>query len=476
MTTRPNLEQLRKQARELLKALAEGEPTASGRLRAVHPKYSRSAADLLQPRKPVLADAQLVLAREHRFPSWPRFKRFVDDLDDVDREAEALLSKWSRGDPNTREKVRQAKEPYFRSDRFENPDPDGELTSHDAHVIGAMDRGYARWDKFESFLHLDPNVRDVIAAIKVGDLDRVREILDEDLAAAEPHWVGEYSHSNPNLKREKNRSNFEPGPDTVVANDSVPLFIVSEAFFNGSNKKGNEYELAKALLDAGADPMIEGHLPMTSACSFNAMGTVRALLEAGAEIDGPGGHGINLCYALYFGFTELSEFLAAQGAKLDLRFAAGLGRLDTVRSFFRPDGSLKSGAGDLADPYRTESDRPHNTARTRELIVQQALMFACLHGRLEVIAYLIERGADPSALVIGTDIDATAMHKLAALGSYGETADIREIEARRLPAVRLLLEQGYDLEVRDAQHDATALDWAQHCGAEEIAALLRVDA
>ena len=182
MATRPNLEQLKKQAREFLNALVQGDADAHKRLRAVHPKHSGSASDTNE--RLVLTDAQLVLAREHEFPSWPRLKRFVDDLDKVDREAEALRQAWSQGDESIREEVRKAKEPYFRSDRFEKPNPDDELTSHDAHAVVAMGHGYARWDKYESFLHLDPNVRDVIAAIKVGDLERVREILAEDPAAA----------------------------------------------------------------------------------------------------------------------------------------------------------------------------------------------------------------------------------------------------------------------------------------------------
>ena len=52
-----NLEQLRKQAKELARARREaGRPTK-------------------------LADAQLVLAREHGFPTWPRLKEYVERLD-----------------------------------------------------------------------------------------------------------------------------------------------------------------------------------------------------------------------------------------------------------------------------------------------------------------------------------------------------------------------------------------------------------
>lgn len=55
---RPDLDQLRRQARELLRAAAAGEPRAITRLRAVSERVTLSAA-------------QLAIAREHGYPSWP---------------------------------------------------------------------------------------------------------------------------------------------------------------------------------------------------------------------------------------------------------------------------------------------------------------------------------------------------------------------------------------------------------------------
>jgi hypothetical protein len=62
----PDLEQYRRQAKDLRKALAAGDPAAFERLRAFHPR-----ADRLEV--PKLADVQLVLAREHGFAGWPSF-------------------------------------------------------------------------------------------------------------------------------------------------------------------------------------------------------------------------------------------------------------------------------------------------------------------------------------------------------------------------------------------------------------------
>jgi hypothetical protein len=58
---RPDTDQLRRQARELHRAAAGGDASALGRLRQVSDKVTLSAA-------------QLAIAREYGFPSWPRLK------------------------------------------------------------------------------------------------------------------------------------------------------------------------------------------------------------------------------------------------------------------------------------------------------------------------------------------------------------------------------------------------------------------
>ncbi len=62
---RPNLEQLKHQAKDLLKAIRNGNAAAIGDLREFHPNAP-------EPAHAKLADAQLTLARSHGVPSWPR--------------------------------------------------------------------------------------------------------------------------------------------------------------------------------------------------------------------------------------------------------------------------------------------------------------------------------------------------------------------------------------------------------------------
>ena len=62
---RADIDQLRRKARELLRAAAAGEPEALARLRAVS-------------ERPTLAAAQLAIAREHGFRSWPALRSEVE--------------------------------------------------------------------------------------------------------------------------------------------------------------------------------------------------------------------------------------------------------------------------------------------------------------------------------------------------------------------------------------------------------------
>ena len=66
----PDLDQLRKQARELQRAARSGEPAALARLGRWYPEWPA-------PERLPLTAAQLVLAREHGFASWARMRRYV---------------------------------------------------------------------------------------------------------------------------------------------------------------------------------------------------------------------------------------------------------------------------------------------------------------------------------------------------------------------------------------------------------------
>jgi hypothetical protein len=101
LPVRPNLEQLRHQAKDLLRGIHNGDPAALAELRKHHP-------DPVEPANAQLADAQLTLARAYGLPSWPRLVlacRVIDAIwnDDADgvreliRQRPQLLTEMARG-------------------------------------------------------------------------------------------------------------------------------------------------------------------------------------------------------------------------------------------------------------------------------------------------------------------------------------------------------------------------------------------
>ena len=75
LSARPSLEQLHKQARDLLRQYRSGDPGAADRFRACNPRFVSSDHG-----RPVLADAQFVIARESGFESWARLKHHLESL------------------------------------------------------------------------------------------------------------------------------------------------------------------------------------------------------------------------------------------------------------------------------------------------------------------------------------------------------------------------------------------------------------
>ena len=65
LPTQPDLDQLRRQAKDLLRTAQAGDTDATARIRTVSDELT-------------LAAAQLTLAREYGFASWPRLKEEVD--------------------------------------------------------------------------------------------------------------------------------------------------------------------------------------------------------------------------------------------------------------------------------------------------------------------------------------------------------------------------------------------------------------
>src|ERR1043165_7763825 len=80
LPTRPNLEQLKHQAKDLLKSVKSGDPAAIQRFQEIHRQPSKTPAAETSPASFSLSDAQLVIAREYGFASWPKLKEHVESI------------------------------------------------------------------------------------------------------------------------------------------------------------------------------------------------------------------------------------------------------------------------------------------------------------------------------------------------------------------------------------------------------------
>jgi WD40 repeat protein/ankyrin repeat protein len=287
-----------------------------------------------------------------------------------------------------------------------------------ARLLIARCHGFVNWQKFEQHLDSIPRVNAPATqfeaaadAIVEGDISTLRRLLRE----------------NPELVRARSTREHQ----------STLLHYVSANGVEHSRQKtpSNIVEIARLLLDAGADVNAESRaygggtttLGLTATnFDLDAAGVQLALLglliDAGALIGGPdSGSGVNVCLSI--GHGEAAEYLAHRGARLDLEGAAGVGRLDIVRSFIDASGEPK--------PEVTHQQRI------------DAFNSACTFGRNSVIEFLLDRGMEVNTSLKG---GSTALH-WAAYEGHADT-------------VRLLLERGAQVAMVDMIYKGTPLHWA----------------
>jgi uncharacterized protein (TIGR03067 family) len=80
LPARPHLDHLRRQAKELLAALRDGDPAAAAVFRRHLPAARNMTDDKIRQAGFRLADAQAAVARQTGFAGWPHLARHVDTL------------------------------------------------------------------------------------------------------------------------------------------------------------------------------------------------------------------------------------------------------------------------------------------------------------------------------------------------------------------------------------------------------------
>ena len=214
----------------------------------------------------------------------------------------------------------------------------------------------------------------------------------------------------------------------------------------------NAVELAAALLSAGADPNATTYDSVAvldlviSSAQLGWAGSkaemVQLLAAEGADLER--NRGRVLWDALIEGDLELARMLIAAGAPVDLRFAAGVNRVDLMAEFFDSEGKLKEGTGHLYHPNP-------DTVLTAEQIVVEALNFAAYSGALEAAKFLLDRGAD-------IDGFAGEFHRY----DHGSTPLHKTAMANQLEMARLLLERGANSLLGDRAYDTTPYGWTNY--------------
>jgi hypothetical protein len=339
-------------------------------------------------------------------PNLEQYKKIAKDLQAACKSGEAAsIGDWAA-------RWRKFQETHPRA---------GRCLLADAQFFLARAHGFASWPKFAAHVEALKRARSPVSQFEAA----VDAIVAGDAAGLE-----RLLRENPELARARSTREHR----------STLLHYVSANGVEDFRQKTppNIVEIARLLLGAGADVNAESDayggrstaLGLTAtSCHPETAGVQTALMELlighRAAIDGPDApSAVNNCLGNGRGLAAV--FLASRGARLDLEGAAGVGRLDLVRSCFSDDGSLK----------------PPATRKQME----DGFAWACEFGRTDVVEFLLQRGMTVDVKL--RHYGQTGLH-WAAFGGHADT-------------VRLLIARGSPLEWKDETFDGTPLAWALH--------------
>lgn len=313
--------------------------------------------------------------------------------------------------------------------------------------------------EFPNLDQLRRQAKELLRDAAAGEQEAVREVAEisstVDLSSAQLAIARRYAMASwPRLKAEVERKTMiqhgdvnglrrllarhpqlaEEPVSSCFENDG-PLGYLGVARFHGLTDHDLAEPLTRVLLTAGAapgGPSDSPEPPLITAASYGETEMVRALVEAGADLEATGSAvpgGTALAHAVEFGNVEVVDALAKAGAApRDLVEAAGVG---DVNGFLTLDTSAAERA--------------------------QALRAAAICERLDVIDRLLGTGlsvdADPATGV--TDGSNTVLHRAAYAG--------------KPRSVQHLLLLGANPNRRDREYGSTPLGWCHHRLSELLA-------
>ncbi len=354
-----------------------------------------------------------------RLPSNP-------SLDHLKHQAKDLLQGHAGGDAGVIQRLRE-----FHP-RFVNA-ADAEIFSaplklSDALLATAREYGFPSWARLKSHIAKptlanqldlphherieDPVFRHAVDLLDRGEVAGMRTYLKQHSKLARQHvsFEGGNYFRNPTL--------LEFVAENPVRHDTLPVNIV---------------EVAKVILDAGVEQAaLNETLVLVSTgrvareCHVQ-IPLIDLLCARGADPNAA------LQITVVLGEMEAADALIERGARINLPIAAGLGRMaDFIRLL------------------------PSSTGEDRHL----ALAVASDLGQVEMVRLLLEAGGDPNRYnPVGGHSHTTPLHQAAGKGYEN--------------IVRLLVENGARLDIRDLLWNGTPADWAEHGGKKDVEAYLQ---
>ena len=420
LPSRPSLEQLKHQAKDLLKQYLAGEPVAADRLRALYPEVGGKFR---------LHDAQLVIAREYGFASWARLKEHVESL---------LLE---TGDP-----IELLKNAFH---------------ANDASLLRKL---LDRFPRFKPMINEPIGPFDSPAITNV----RTREMLDvlleagADINARSRWWAGGFGLLH----------NAEPDLATYAIQRGANVDVHAAARLGLTERLRELVAANPALVHArGGD----GQTPLHFAGTIEV---AKFLLEHGADIDARDvDHESTPAQWMMRERQEIVRFLVQRGCKTDILMAAGLGDADLVGKHLDADPGCIHVR--VSDEYF-----PKTNHRAGGTIYQWTLgWYVSAHevarqfNRDDIFRLLMERSpADVKLIAACWAADETTVKNLVAnhagLLAGLSTASQRQIahaaRNNNFAAVRVMLAAGLPVDAV-GQHQGTPLHWAAFHGNAEMA-------
>lgn len=276
-----NLEQQKKQARELLRAIRAGNADALSRLRDPHLRWAK-VDDATVQREVALHDAQFVIAREQGFASWTKLKAyaepspdarhtrlFVTDMRWIDDRVSGLLQTRQSAGPAALEQIREWHPRFVGWSDEEIRQAPFEVA--DARLVYAREHGFDSWDDLTCRVNLLASVPDAEAtepflrafkALQSGDVAALTRLLRGNPRVAQDRGtngntllnlaVSVAAHMNLNVGLALVEALLAAGADVNDANDrgATPLHQAGYS---------NQCAIADSLIRRGADLDAEAH-------------------------------------------------------------------------------------------------------------------------------------------------------------------------------------------------------------------------